>query len=114
MESHQNSISSASDKQGAAANNTKIDKKESKINGVIGAEVGHALKPPHPDIKYLTHLLSVPKMTEWCDLDDQEWLFQSKKPKVGCSIEDEAPQVWAEAVPIESADVCALPYVIPY
>ncbi|KAK2644030.1 hypothetical protein Ddye_019225 [Dipteronia dyeriana] len=76
-------------------------------------------KPPHPDSKYLSQVLAVPKMEEWLDFDDQEWLFhnadsQSKKHNVGCSGEDDIPQVWAEAMPIESADVCALPYVIPY
>ncbi|GMI70015.1 hypothetical protein HRI_000670800 [Hibiscus trionum] len=76
-------------------------------------------RPPHPDSKYLSQVLSVPEMEEWSDFDEQSWLFhsneyQSKKPKVGFSDIDEAPQVWAEALQIESADVCALPYVIPY
>ncbi|KAI3826621.1 hypothetical protein L1987_00670 [Smallanthus sonchifolius] len=73
-------------------------------------------KPPHPDTKYLTQILSVPKLDQWCGTDDQEWLFSSragptsKKPPT-----DELDiQVWSEAKHIESADVCALPYVIPY
>ncbi|GFY82559.1 hypothetical protein Acr_02g0007990 [Actinidia rufa] len=75
-----------------------------------------SMKPPHPDSKYLSLILSVPKMDEWSDFDDQEWLFSSKTcsakpPNVGSA---EAPRVWAEALQIESADVCALPYVIPY
>ncbi|KAL4386783.1 hypothetical protein GQ457_09G016300 [Hibiscus cannabinus] len=78
-----------------------------------------SLRPPHPDSKYLSQVLSVPEMEEWFDFDEQSWLFhsneyQSKKPKVGFSDIDESPQVWAEALQIESADVCALPYVIPY
>ncbi|KAK9058477.1 hypothetical protein SSX86_023319 [Deinandra increscens subsp. villosa] len=73
-------------------------------------------KPPHPDTKYLTQILSVPKLEPWCGSDDQEWLFSrkagptSKKPP----IKEPEVQVWSEAKHIESVDVCALPYVIPY
>ncbi|KAF5726570.1 putative DNA binding protein [Tripterygium wilfordii] len=75
-------------------------------------------KPPHPDSKYLSQILAVPKV-EWSDFDDQEWLFSSdhllsKKPKVTCNLVDRTPQVWADALKIDSADVTALPYVIPY
>ncbi|KAL4643871.1 hypothetical protein ACB092_02G122900 [Castanea dentata] len=78
-----------------------------------------AAKPPHPDSKYLSQVYTVPKMDELFYYDDQEWLFssngfQSEKPKVESSRVEETPQVWAEALRIESADVCALPYVIPY
>ncbi|CAK7328411.1 unnamed protein product [Dovyalis caffra] len=66
-------------------------------------------KQPHPDSKYLPEVLTVPKMEEWSDFEDQEWLFQStnseaKKSKVGFSGVDETPQVWSEALQIESAD----------
>ncbi|KAF2288915.1 hypothetical protein GH714_022767 [Hevea brasiliensis] len=121
----------------------KVDGKECKINGVIEAQalsIASATQPlsiptaksllttaqadqiakvfrkqPHPDTKYLTEVLTVPKIEEWCDFDDQEWLFQgrdsqSKKPKMGSFGVDEAPHVWSEALQIESADVCALPY----
>ncbi|XP_034922932.1 uncharacterized protein [Populus alba] len=76
-------------------------------------------KQPHPDSKYLPEVLTVPKMEGWLDFDDQEWLFQStnsqaKKPKVGLSGVDETPMVWSEALQIETADVYALPYVMPY
>ena len=76
-------------------------------------------KPPHPDSKYLSQVYTVPTIDEPSDYDDQEWLFssngfQSEKPKVESSKVEETPQVWAEALRIESADVCALPYVIPY
>ncbi|KAK9068714.1 hypothetical protein SSX86_012829 [Deinandra increscens subsp. villosa] len=73
-------------------------------------------KPPHPDSKYLNQILSVPKLDQWCGLDDQEWLFSKKarptfmKP----SIRELEVQVWSEAKHIESVDVFALPYVIPY
>jgi hypothetical protein len=76
-------------------------------------------KQPHPDSKYLPEVLTVPKMEEWLEFEDQEWLFQStnsqaKKPKVGLSGVDETPMVWSEALQIETADVYALPYVMPY
>ncbi|KAM1466330.1 hypothetical protein ACFX2I_031539 [Malus domestica] len=53
------------------------------------------------------------------DHDDQDLLFgcsdaQSKKPKVESSGFEETPEVWSEVLWIESADVHALPYVIPY
>ncbi|KAL5784304.1 hypothetical protein ACOSQ2_006696 [Xanthoceras sorbifolium] len=135
LECCQTSALLTSDSQGTS-NSIKADNKELKVNGIIVSpalsvsaakpttaqtdQIAEAsLKPPHPDSKYLSQVLSVPKMEEWFDFDDQEWLFHnndfhSKKPKVGYSGDDETPQVWAEAVPIESADVCALPYVIPY
>lgn len=126
-----------SDRQGSA-NNCKTDNKERKVNGTISsrplsvstakslfmteqadqiAEV--SLKPPHPDTKYLNQILSVPKREEFSKDHDLEWLihcsdFQSQKPKVICPGDDEIPEVWAEAMRIESADVCALPYVIPF
>ncbi|KAL8128592.1 hypothetical protein V2J09_017747 [Rumex salicifolius] len=74
---------------------------------------------PHPDTKYLTQVLSVPQMEEWSAFDEHEWLFRSShsqlnKPKEEIARVDEIiQQVWAEAVRIESADVYALPYVIP-
>ncbi|GAB4851878.1 hypothetical protein Ancab_031277 [Ancistrocladus abbreviatus] len=115
------------------SNNVKPDSKECKLNGIVDGETikgppqpaAHAdllveasRKPPHPDAKYLGEVLSVPKMDEWSDFDDQGWLFsrnlsQLKDMKMETSGVDEAPQVWAEALQIESADVVALPYVIP-
>ncbi|XP_057997919.1 uncharacterized protein LOC131176918 [Hevea brasiliensis] len=124
-----------------------VSDKECKINGVIEAQaisISSTTQPPsmpisksllasaqadqvpkvsrklpHPDSKYPSEVLKVPKMEKWCDFDDQEWLFEDrdsrlKKPKVGSFGVDETPQVWSEALQIESADVCALPYVIPY
>ncbi|KAL3321573.1 hypothetical protein AABB24_039271 [Solanum stoloniferum] len=75
-------------------------------------------RPPHPDSKYLNQMLSVPKMDEWSGFDDQEWLLGSKstlvrKPDM-CLDEVKDHQVWSEALQIDSADVFALPYVIPY
>lgn len=76
-----------------------------------------ALRSPHPDSKYLPHIYAVPKMEEVSEIDDMDWLFnccdsrQKPKPKH----EDEhAPQVWAKALRIDSPDVLALPYVVPF
>lgn len=132
----QNSILHATDRQGAA-HNVKMDNKEHKINGIIDARpssvspmkhtsataqadpIAEASRPSHPDSKYLNVIYSVPKMEEWSDCDDQEWLIcsndsQLKKPKVESSSVEEAPLVWAEALQMASADIYALPYVIPY
>ncbi|KAL3517842.1 hypothetical protein ACH5RR_020431 [Cinchona calisaya] len=115
----------------------KLDERASKINGLVelkkpstssmvlpSAPLQHKevietlVKPPHPDAKYLSEILSVPKV-EWSDVDEQKWLFNSeghhrKKPKYVSPMIKESKQVWAEALQIESADVTALPYVIPY
>ncbi|GLT97740.1 hypothetical protein SLE2022_152890 [Rubroshorea leprosula] len=104
-------VSLTPDGQGAATN-IKVDSKERKADKV-------STKPPHPDSKILSQVLSVPKMEEWPDFDAQEWLFenngsQSKKPNMGTSEIDKTPQVWADSLWIESADVHALPYVLPY
>lgn len=119
-----------------AASNGKVDIKEHITIGLRGSgqpdtrpsssstkvkENGEAsAKPPHPDSKYLSQILTIPKMGDRSDdFDDQEWLFSSiglgsKKAKVGSPGVESTPQVWAEAMQIESVDVFALPYVIPY
>ncbi|KAK4404044.1 hypothetical protein Sango_0773000 [Sesamum angolense] len=75
-------------------------------------------RPPHPDSKYLAEVLTVPKMADWSENDDQEWLFSKKgpsnKPKLESAVGEEDLRVWSEAVHIEAADICALPYVIPF
>ncbi|PON55613.1 hypothetical protein PanWU01x14_186810 [Parasponia andersonii] len=76
-------------------------------------------RPPHPDSKYLSQIYAVPTMEEWSEYNDDEWLFGSntsepKKAKVEPSAVEETPQVWSEGRQIESADIFALPYVIPY
>ncbi|XP_019174779.1 PREDICTED: glutamic acid-rich protein [Ipomoea nil] len=73
-------------------------------------------KPPHPDLKYLSQILSVPKMDEWNEYDDQEWLVGSKDSSGGMKPKDipnEEQRVWSEALYI-SPEIVALPYVIPY
>lgn len=115
----------------------KLDEGASRINGLVelkkpsacsmglpSAPLQHKenvekhMKPPHPDAKYLSGILAVPKI-EWSDFDEQEWLFgskdhQAKKPKYVSEVIEKSKQVWAEALQIESADVTALPYVIPF
>ncbi|KAI4378798.1 hypothetical protein MLD38_016229 [Melastoma candidum] len=118
----------------------KADKpKEHKPNGIIGKKQEHILssldaaslellvekeiaRSPHPDLKHLDMVLTVPKFEELVlSEDNQEWLFGShdelQKPRKMSSAEEtkEAPQwVWSEALPLESADVVALPYVVPF
>ncbi|XP_010464349.1 PREDICTED: myb-like protein X [Camelina sativa] len=114
--------------------------KEHKINGFIfsqevkchspvssgkvkeSVEVS-ARKRPHPDLKYLDQLLNVPKREELPEVDDdeQDWLFgQSgvkllKKQRADYTNSVvENPEVWNQALRIESADILALPYVVPF
>lgn len=102
-----------------------LDNKEKKINGSskshqLPDENGEvSLKSPHPDSKYLEQIYTIPKMEPWLENDDQEWLFNRRdssqqKPKKQPVSEESIPQVWAKALPIESADVLALPYVVPF
>ncbi|KAF2286751.1 hypothetical protein GH714_026794 [Hevea brasiliensis] len=88
------------------ANNHIVDIKEQKLNGLVAVQepnmcskkpssVGVAANEnseisskPHPDVKYLSQILSIPEMEEWPDANDQEWLFSSshllsKKPSGG-------------------------------
>ncbi|KAL4326521.1 hypothetical protein AHAS_Ahas13G0008400 [Arachis hypogaea] len=139
LEPCQISIPNASDRQGGAAPNVKIENKAGKINGIIDTQpfevpsnkshiappapaepvIGATIKPPHPDTKYLSQVYSIPKMEEWSGFDDQEWLFGSSnfpetRRVVGSSEVTEPHQVWSEGLHIEPVDVFALPYVIPY
>ncbi|KAL3531075.1 hypothetical protein ACH5RR_010397 [Cinchona calisaya] len=114
----------------------ELDERASRINGVVELKspsaslrsptapgqlqeiVETCVKPPHPDTKFLSEILSVPKV-EWSDVDGQSWLFSSedhtaKKPKKVSTMIEESKQVWSQVLQIESADVTALPYVIPY
>ncbi|XP_038897668.1 splicing regulatory glutamine/lysine-rich protein 1-like [Benincasa hispida] len=77
-------------------------------------------EPPHPDLEYLSQVYLVPKMEEWSDFCDQEWLYSSNASKLKMlkahefEMEMTTPYVWAEAMQIDSIDICALPYVVPY
>ncbi|XP_050373627.1 uncharacterized protein LOC126791248 [Argentina anserina] len=136
LEPCQTSIPYVSDKLGGSSS-VKVESKEHKKNGIIEAKPSSvspakstsaaaqvdafaesSLRSPHPDIKYLSEVYMVPKQNELFD-DDQDWLFgcrdaKSKRSKVESVPDEETAQVWSEALRIESADVCALPYVIPY
>ncbi|WCJ37954.1 hypothetical protein M5689_019042 [Euphorbia peplus] len=141
LEPCQTSVELKSELAGLARNNHNVSIKEQKSNGSIQSsdqsdissskfsnpgipakqKVENFSKPPHPDMKYLGQILCIPKMEEWSDTDDQEWLFsgiesQSKKgtTSTSSSWNEGIQQVWAEAFRIESADISALPYVIPY
>ncbi|CAA7050916.1 unnamed protein product [Microthlaspi erraticum] len=106
-----------------------IDSQEPKsrppVSSVKGKENGEASakKRPHSDLKYLDQILDVPKREELQEVDDdeKEWLFgQSgvkllKKQRADSSTSlDETLQVWNKALRIESADIVALPYVVPF
>ncbi|WOK96565.1 Myb-like protein X [Canna indica] len=122
-----------------AANNAlpkkAVDRKEHVTNGIteaqpsssglthpVAAEIdatatGKVRKSPHPDSMYLDQIYAIPKVDEWQEEDDQEWLFSNchllQKPKPNL-LGDEVPQVWSRALRIESEDVLALPYVVPF
>nr|AAP80284.1 At5g48610-like protein [Arabidopsis thaliana] len=77
-------------------------------------------KPPHPDLKYLNMILNVPtkELSPKVD-DDQEWLLgqsgiKLKKARTDPPDSGESLQVWNQAFRIESADITALPYVVPF
>ncbi|CAL5427136.1 unnamed protein product [Camellia sinensis] len=131
LESHPSAIEPASERQ-SADNSGKTDK-EARVNGLKEAQqlnacsskplsstpvrakekVEASVRLPHPDYKYLSQILSVPEVAELSDFDDQDWLFSSDTKASSFEV-DGTPQVWAEAFRIESADVTALPYVIPF
>ncbi|KAL6644489.1 hypothetical protein ACP70R_016097 [Stipagrostis hirtigluma subsp. patula] len=73
------------------------------------------LKPPHPDTKYLSQVYSIPSGDVFSKCIDQGWLFSGDhvEQKKGVSEAAESPQVWAEAQLIGSAEVVALPYIVP-
>ncbi|KAJ6797876.1 TRAF3-interacting protein 1-like [Iris pallida] len=73
-------------------------------------------RPNHPDAKYLINVYSVPEMAEWPEYDDQGWLFLGKNPEPLKKLMDDAilAEVWAKGSQIESADVFALPFVVPF
>ncbi|CAA7050914.1 unnamed protein product [Microthlaspi erraticum] len=130
---------SVSELQGTVCNS---EVKKHKINGFIESQesksrppvssvkvkengVASAKKRPHSDLKYLDQILNVPKREELLEVDDdeKEWLFGqsgvklSKKQRADSSSSvslDEALQVWNKALRLESADIIALPYVVPF
>ncbi|KAK8470770.1 hypothetical protein PHAVU_003G050800 [Phaseolus vulgaris] len=137
LEPWQISIPNASDRP-QVTTGVKVENKEGKKNEIFETQsfsvsskktrtdtvpvefvTEASAKPSHPDSKYLGQVYSVPKVDQWSDFDDQEWLFDrnvspKRKSVVQSSEVEDTPQVWAGALRIESADVFALPYVIPY
>ncbi|KAK7318965.1 hypothetical protein RJT34_03674 [Clitoria ternatea] len=131
LEPCQISTRNASDRSGVTPI-VKVENKECKRNGTIEIQpfsvplnktrtltmppdlvIEASAKPPHPDTKYLSQVYLVPKVEQWSDFDDQEWLFdngvsQERKPVGKPSEVGEKPQVWAEVLHIEP-DIFALP-----
>jgi len=70
---------------------------------------------PHPDIKYLRQLYSIPPAQDFSDFIDQDWLFSQdcEELKAAAFQAAESDQVWSDAQLIDTADVIALPYVVP-
>ncbi|CAA6668210.1 unnamed protein product [Spirodela intermedia] len=77
-------------------------------------------KPPHPHEIQLSRLLQLPKLEEWLEPDDQEWLLgredlRQKPPEaVAPKPAAEQPKVWADAFRADPDGVVVLPYVVPY
>ncbi|KAL0737859.1 hypothetical protein Bca4012_014069 [Brassica carinata] len=129
----------ASEVQGTTC---KPEVKEVKINGFVASEEKEKVcslsplaaamkakvkengeaspKPPHPDLKYLDQILSVPTRELFLEVDnDEEWLYvplgvKLKKARTYSPDSGESMQVWNQAFKIESADILALPYVVPF
>jgi hypothetical protein len=72
-------------------------------------------KPPHPDTKYLSQVQSIPPWDDVSECINQDWLFsEDRVEREAASFEAaESHQVWSDAQLIDTADVVALPYVIP-
>ncbi|XP_041992683.1 uncharacterized protein LOC121743433 [Salvia splendens] len=112
--------------QALDANHMRMHTNDSRISGSLEGKKHYSsrklkvttttnTKPPHPDVKYLSQILTVPEV-EWPQSDNQEWLFdrqdsETKRPKLASP---ETKYVWSEAIHLKSSDVTALPYVIPY
>jgi hypothetical protein len=73
------------------------------------------LKQPHPDTKYLSQLYSFPPAQDFSYYIDQDWLFSKDRDerKTAAFEAAESGQVWSDAQLIYTADVIALPYVVP-
>ncbi|XP_042452585.1 bromodomain-containing protein DDB_G0270170-like [Zingiber officinale] len=73
---------------------------------------------PHPDCVYLDRLYTIPKVDGYPEYDDQEWVFSSCHDRKSNSKlqanANEVPQVWSETIKIESENVLAMPYVVPF
>lgn len=73
------------------------------------------LRQPHPDTKYLSQVYSIPSTQYFSEYIDQGWLFSKDNIERKTAKIDAAGsrQVWSDAQLIDTADVVALPYVVP-
>ncbi|CAO2179774.1 unnamed protein product [Urochloa humidicola] len=73
------------------------------------------LKQTHPDTEYLNQLYSIPPAQDFSYHIDQDWLFSQDREglKTAAFEAAESDQVWSDAQLIDTADVLALPYVVP-
>ncbi|GER31403.1 At5g48610-like protein [Striga asiatica] len=88
------------------------DNKDFRVDGTLEGKKDIS----HPDLKYLSQILTVPNVGP-LQYDDDEWIFGSKgekKLQMGPSEIECTKSVWAEAIRFEHADVTVLPYVVPY
>jgi hypothetical protein len=88
--------------------------KVSVSSSVCNSDEGY-LKPPHPDTKYLSQVQSIPPRGDVSECINQDWLFsEDRVEREAASFEAaESHQVWSDAQLIDTANVVALPYVIP-
>ncbi|WVZ92047.1 hypothetical protein U9M48_038144 [Paspalum notatum var. saurae] len=72
-------------------------------------------KQTHPDTKYLSQVHSIPSTPDFSEYIDQGWLFSEDnvERKTERFEAAESCQVWSDAQLIGTADVIALPYVVP-
>lgn len=73
------------------------------------------LKQPHPDTKYLSQVHCIPSTQDFSEYIDQDWLFSVDhvRRKTVALEAVESRQVWSDAQLIDTADVIAMPYVVP-
>ncbi|PUZ52333.1 hypothetical protein GQ55_6G261800 [Panicum hallii var. hallii] len=73
------------------------------------------LEQAHPDTKYLSQSYSIPPAQDFSDFIDQDWLLSQDcgERKTAAFGAAESDQVWSDAQIIDTADVIALPYVVP-
>jgi hypothetical protein len=73
------------------------------------------LKQPHPDINYLSQVHCIPSTQDFSEYIDQDWLFSVDHvwQKTVTFKTAESRQVWSDAQLIDTADVIAMPYVVP-
>ncbi|XP_066352009.1 uncharacterized protein [Miscanthus floridulus] len=73
------------------------------------------LKQPHPDTKYLSQVHCIPSTQDFSEYIDQDWLFSVDhvRWKTVTLEAVESRQVWSDAQLIDTADVIAMPYVVP-